>query len=1095
MIAGLFMGLAVVLLLVAWRLASGPVSIGFLTPYIQAALDDLHQGAFDITIDDTILTWAGWDRTLDIRVVNVQAKLASGDGAVSIPEVSISLSAQALLKGLIAPRSIEFFGPSLKIQRHADGRFALGFQGVAQGSNAFTDAMLSVMLQTPNPNHAMSYLERIRVVSGELTYEDLALGTTWHAPSANAEIVRVDDGLKAELDMDFQVGEKQASVSVVGTYSPQGKRMDLGVSFKDVTPAAFADLSDQTKVLAALDVPLSGTVTLSVNPNGRIEGFGFDVAGKEGSLALPVSVAADLGVLPWAQRIAISQVALRGRFEEAAQTLDITALSLTPQRGETLYLPAPFDHDMPFQAVKAQLTYAGASGRLNIKDLIISLKNGATVSVDAQVQGLAPKADLSVDLKGTAYNVHYDDLPVLWPKGVAANARTWVLERLSKGILDQASVKVALGSLADGSLGLISLSGTAHTHGLDVEYLPTMPRVVKAKGYATFTQDRIDIQIEGGEIENGLTLTGGDIALKGLRDDMQWADIKLDIKGSVASALQVVDAEPLGFASALGLHPATSEGQVVATVRLRLPLKQDLLATEVEATAQAQLTNAGIQGALFDKNISKGELKLVVNKTGLAVSGRAQLGEIPVEIKWNHDFRPTALFVDHYELSGYIQEVLNLKSLGVDVPDILARYMRGGADVNVNYTVLGDGRQSVSARIDLAKVDLSAPELGWSKPIGVPGTAVLEVRLDQGVPREIPKFSVTAPNMDISGSASFLKNGALERIDFDTMKSGLTNVAGSLMPLPDGAWEVVLRGESLDASLLWDEMIGIGDGAAKGPADSTAREDGLMIHAAVDIRSLLIHNDRVVHDFIGTMYRDRGLWRKIDISGQVGDTGTLTVMLGTAADGLRYLSIASDDAGAALSTLDLYDNILGGVFDLKAAYTRPGKNAPLEGVVKVTDYAMIKAPAFTKLIGVLSLTGILDALQGEGLNFDILNAPFKLEKGVLTLTQTRASGPTIGITVRGSVDMANRMLDLKGTVVPAYAINSLLGKIPLIGKIFRGSEAGGGLFAATYTMTGQGDNVDISVNPLSVLAPGVLRNIFTGSGPTKKIPKGLNGAQ
>ena len=77
---------------------------------------------------------------------------------------------------------------------------------------------------------------------------------------------------------------------------------------------------------------------------------------------------------------------------------------------------------------------------------------------------------------------------------------------------------------------------------------------------------------------------------------------------------------------------------------------------------------------------------------------------------------------------------------------------------------------------------------------------------------------------------------------------------------------------------------------------------------------------------------------------------------------------------------------------------------------------------------------------------------------------------------------------LKGTVVPAYAINALLGKIPLIGGLFTGSEKGGGLFAATYTMKGQGENVDISINPLSALAPGALRDIFTGSDKEQEIP-------
>ena len=685
--------------------------------------------------------------------------------------------------------------------------------------------------------------------------------------------------------------------------------------------------------------------------------------------------------------------------------------------------------------------------------------------------------------------MRFNDLSVLWPKYLGVDARTWVLESLTEGVADRATVKVALRPQPGGGTALASLSGGVEGHGLDVEYLSTMPKVINAQGRATFSEKRFDIQVDGGESAGGLKISGGNIALVKLQEDMQWADIKLDIEGPVPSALHLVDAEPLGFASDLGIHPDTSQGHAAVNVSLLIPLKHDLLATEVEAVATAQLTDAGIRGALFDKDITHGALNVVVDNNGMAVNGEAQLGEVPVQITWNHDFRSGALFTDHYELSGYIQEVLNLGSLGVEVPDILARYMRGGAEVNVNYTALGDGRQALSARIDLANVELSAPELGWAKPTGVPGTAVLELRLDQDVPSEIPKFSVTAPDMDISGSASFMDDGALERIDFDNMRSGLTDVAGSLTPLQGGAWEVVLRGESLDAGLLWDEMIGVRDlGNTDNGGEEKIRDDELMVHAAVDIRALQIRKDRVVRDFIGTVYRDRGLWRKIDISGQVGDDGAVEVMLDTAVDGLRYLSIASDDAGAVLKTLDIYDNILGGVFDLKAAYTRPGKDAPLEGVAKVTDYAMIDAPAFTKLIGIMSLTGILDALQGEGLNFDILNAPFKLDGGVLELTQTRASGPTIGVTASGSVDMDNRMLDLKGTVVPAYAINALLGKIPLIGKIFSGSEEGGGLFAATYTMKGQGENVDISVNPLSALAPGALRNIFTGTGKEKEIP-------
>ncbi|MCK4940083.1 MAG: AsmA-like C-terminal domain-containing protein, partial [Rhodospirillaceae bacterium] len=126
-------------------------------------------------------------------------------------------------------------------------------------------------------------------------------------------------------------------------------------------------------------------------------------------------------------------------------------------------------------------------------------------------------------------------------------------------------------------------------------------------------------------------------------------------------------------------------------------------------------------------------------------------------------------------------------------------------------------------------------------------------------------------------------------------------------------------------------------------------------------------------------------------------------------------------------------------------------------------------------------------LQGEGLNFDILEVPFSLNKGALKIKDARTSGPSIGITASGKADFRGKSLDIEGTVVPAYAINSLLGNIPIIGQILSGPEKGSGIFAATYSMKNKGDKLEINFNPMSALAPGVLRGIFSGSGKEKEI--------
>ncbi|MEG3619161.1 AsmA-like C-terminal region-containing protein [Magnetovibrio sp. PR-2] len=1087
-IGGLGVGLLVAVLLVAWRLASGPVSIGFLTPYIQNALSEVHKDAIALEVEDTILTWAGWERTLDIRIVNLQTSLPDGQVVATVPEVSLSLSAEALLKGNVAPRSIEFFGPTFHVERLADGQFALGFEQAQQTAAKEGDLVASLillMLQDPNPDQALSYLKRISVVDGQLIYEDKAEGSLWQASETSADFIRVDGGLEAELDMTLKGANHSAGITVMGTYTLADKQIDLGVQVDGLVPADFTELVQSVPMLATVDLPLNGTLTLSMLQDGVIEGVDFDVQGGAGHLALPVNVAAELNALPWAQRLGVDGLSAKGHFEGGTQSVKLDDLTINLPKGETFHIPAPVNHEYEIRELKTELSFYGDQGLLDVRRLELELGQGPRALVSALIDGLgAGRSELGIDIKGQIAGVAFNDLNDLWPQSLAIDARDWVVPNLRDGVAEDATIEASLNVDADGAIVLENLSGEVRGGGLTVDYLSPMPPATQARGRATFNADEFNIEVFEGKGYKGLSVTSGTIDLTKLQEDTAEAHIDINVEGPVQAVLELIDYEPLAFASELGIKPGNVGGAAKGNVKLSLPLLLDLKASDVVAKANATVADGSIQEALFKKDLSKGDLKLNVDNDGLALTGEAVLGIVPIELDWKHDFREAALFRDRYELSGSIEDVLSLSALGIEVPDILSRYMAGGAEANVNYTEFSNGTEALSARVDLSNISLAAPELGWAKPTGVPGTAELELRLKNHKPQEIPKFGVTAPDMDIAGSAFFADDGSLLRIDINTMKSGHTDVSGSLTPDIEGAWELVLRGESLDAQLLWDEMLGI----YEAPPRKKLEDDELSLTVAVDIHTLRLRQDRALNDLVGTVYRENGGWRKIDISAAVGDGGGIELLLDTDRDGLRYLSITSDDAGSSLRALDLHDNILGGDLDLKAAYTSPSKDAPLEGVLKVTDYAMIDAPAFAKLIGVMSLTGVLDALQGEGLNFDIFEAPFKLEGGQLEMVSSRASGPTIGVTASGTVDMDNKLMNLEGTVVPAYAINALLGKIPIIGDLFTGGEKGGGLFAATYTMVGTKENVEITVNPLSVLTPGVLRGIFSGSDKEKEIP-------
>ena len=190
------------------------------------------------------------------------------------------------------------------------------------------------------------------------------------------------------------------------------------------------------------------------------------------------------------------------------------------------------------------------------------------------------------------------------------------------------------------------------------------------------------------------------------------------------------------------------------------------------------------------------------------------------------------------------------------------------------------------------------------------------------------------------------------------------------------------------------------------------------------------------------------------------------------------MTISAEDAGAALRAFDLYESMTGGTLKIKGAFDDSKPTSPLTGRLTVDDYRIVDAPALAQFISLMALTGILESLRGDGLSFSTLDAPFVFGGGVLEVSEARAFGLSLGFTAEGRIYMATDEVSLQGTVVPAYAINSVLGHIPLLGDLFTGGEKGGGVFAANYQMSGPTEDPKIEVNPLSALAPGFLRELF-----------------
>ena len=183
------------------------------------------------------------------------------------------------------------------------------------------------------------------------------------------------------------------------------------------------------------------------------------------------------------------------------------------------------------------------------------------------------------------------------------------------------------------------------------------------------------------------------------------------------------------------------------------------------------------------------------------------------------------------------------------------------------------------------------------------------------------------------------------------------------------------------------------------------------------------------------------------------------------------LKLESQNAGRLLKGLGAYDEMIGGVMQVEAT----GQNSEYTGYLLIEDFKIKGGGFLGKILTLGSLTGIADILQGEGISFKKLKTNFRTEGDKTYLTKFRAKGSAIGATAEGWFDTEEDGIRLEGNVIPAYSANTALGEIPVLGGLVVGDD---GVFAIKYTVKGKLSDPSVHANPLSALAPGILKDVF-----------------
>jgi hypothetical protein len=170
--------------------------------------------------------------------------------------------------------------------------------------------------------------------------------------------------------------------------------------------------------------------------------------------------------------------------------------------------------------------------------------------------------------------------------------------------------------------------------------------------------------------------------------------------------------------------------------------------------------------------------------------------------------------------------------------------------------------------------------------------------------------------------------------------------------------------------------------------------------------------------------------------------------------------------------------VRGGRLRLSADLRQTPAGATGDGELKIRDFTLWGAPTIARIVSLASFSGLANALSGRGVPVQRLVVPFELQPDRIRLDQARLVGSDIGARADGTIDLSTSTLDIRGTVAPAYTLNRILGRIPILGQIMSGGQSDAAL-AATFSVTGPLGQPSVSVNPLAALVPGLIRDLFS----------------
>lgn len=1099
-------------------LSRGPIALDWLAPTIVESLDELYRHKYKFGLRAATIVNADHGPTLSIDALTVKSE---GRIVLAAPRAELSIDVRALFLGRLRPRRIEALDLELRLLVRGDGTIAVA-AGTGAGEPVAiepprTDSVAPPGERAPphqpllqqaaeglrdlfdlvtSPDGAIGGVDRLGVAHGRLVIDDKTVGRVIRYEDLSFGLDKGADGVKFELSAR---GASRRWAAVATVKGGPGQRRMFDLALRDFSIDEIALAGGLRNLNFDMDAPLSLDMHASVASDDQVLEASGHVGVGAGFFRFddpehePVLIDAVSGAMRWdrGQRRFIVDP-----FVVKAGGFDMTLEGAAAAPGDSGSSVDGGAWDITARLAAPTLAAPDRAGRKSVRieraRMNARFFPAAKKMTFDRIEIGGPELNASFEgafdwLNGRrlVYDLNITDTQTaallrLWPTNVAGKARGWFAEHVGAGVVRHANVKA---DFDDAALTAMRYERPPPDQALRCEgevvnlsfsdLLPGLPPVTGVSGQFRTSGRTVRFTARSGAMEiareHRLTLAEGGFIVPDNAPSPTPAVLDVRLSGNIEAATAILAVPSIAPYANLPMEPGALKGQIDGRLHVEFELGREARANHTQVTIDATTSNLSIDRFAGDERFDNAALDIVSDRAGLRVAGTGRLYGAPATLDLRHPRGEKG--PAQAQLSLVFSDAARAKA-GFGFPGV------GGPVAAVFKTSLPVGETDMRIELDLSKATLDNPLPGLAKPAGKPGKAAfLLSRRPEGI--ILDQFSLEAGGAHVAGRVELTREGGFRSAKLSQLRLSPGDEARVDAHRSGDALKIVARGANIDARPMLRSLTQPGPerAAPAGGAKGAASFDDVDL----DLKSSIMtgYGKQILANVDLKLERRSGRLRALALNGKLGRE-PLAAAMTRDPGGAAQIELSAGDGGSLMSFLDFYHKMDGGALSTTIRLGQGLGQDRADGVLHIRDFYLKGEPAMRQLM----TQGAARADDRGNIRFDPesvhvarLQADFTREGGRLSLRDGVMSGPEMGLTFDGFIDFAHERIDVGGSYVPAYELNNLLSNIPVIGVLLAGGRHEG-VFALNYRATGRLGSPDIGVNPLSALAPGLMRKIM-----------------